>query len=79
MDHWRSANRFEKMDVYYHYFEWMSQAEQEQHLPEDGILEGLPSQELRRESDEATGFSVYSFAKWLEFGRHDCTFADALV
>ena len=57
--------------MYYTEFDWLSDAEIADVLPEDGVPESLVVQDLDA-VPEPTGLTRDNFQDWLREGRHDC-------
>ena len=64
--------------MYYTEFDWLTQDDIEEALPEDGLPPSLVVQELENER-ELTGLTRPVFQDWLREGRHDCEMALAVL
>ena len=75
---WRENRGEEPMHMYYTEFDWLSDAEIAEVLPEDGVPETLVIQDLDGVT-EPTGLTRAVFQSWLHEGRHDCETAQAML
>ena len=64
--------------MYYTEFDWLSDAEIAEVLPEDGVPETLVIQDLNGVT-EPTGLTRAVFQSWLHEGRHDCDAAKEML
>ena len=75
--HWRTHYEEEHSHSYYVDFDFMSDDELAEVLPEDDVPQGLNMQELDPEHAR-TDLSGEEFEDWLYEGRHNCDVAQAL-
>ena len=78
LGNWRPHRGVEPMHAYYSSFEWLSDSQIEEVLPEDGCPTTLVVHELDEEL-ESSNISRSQFQNWLWEGRHDCEIAMSLL
>ena len=67
------------MHVYYREFDWLSEEELLEELPESGVPGSLVMHDLDEEEPESTALDADPFQEWLWEGRFDCDVAQAFL
>jgi len=75
---WREHRDVEPMHMYYTEFDWLTQEEIEEVLPENDLPDTLVIQDLTNK-DEPTGLTCSVFQEWLHEGKQDCDTAKTML